>query len=264
MAWLRRRLIGIEGWRRYLLAFALGASVTLALPPLHLWPVLVVGFTGLVWVLDGCAGPRPACLAGWWFGFGYLGFGLYWISFALLIEPERVGWMIPFAVLGLPAALAASVALATLAVHLSGTRGAARVLVLAGAWVAGEWLRGHALTGFPWNLVGYTAVVSDALLQITALIGVYGLGFVVVLAAAMPATLTGDGDSLSRLHRYGPAAATAALMAILWIGGTLRLVRTVPSASRWSLHVSFRTECGGHPLTSGEHQGSQDCNCSVP
>ena len=33
MAWLRRRLIGIEGWRRYLLAFVLGASMTVSLPP---------------------------------------------------------------------------------------------------------------------------------------------------------------------------------------------------------------------------------------
>ncbi len=228
MAWLRRRLTDIGGWRRYLLAFVLGASITVSLPPLHLWPALIVGFTGLVWVLDGCAGPRPACLAGWWFGFGYLGFGLYWISFALLIEPDRVGWMIPFAVLGLPAALAASIALATLVVHLSGVRGAGRVVVLAGAWSAGEWLRGHAFTGFPWNLVGYTATASDALLQATALVGVYGLGFAVVLAAAMPATLAGDGDSVSRLRRYGPAAAAAALVAVLWTGGTLRLAAADP------------------------------------
>ena len=108
MAWLRRRLIGIEGWRRGLLAFALGALVTVSLPPLHAWPALIVGFTGLVWILDGCARPRSACLAGWWFGFGYFGFGLYWIASALTIEPERVGWMIPFAALGLPAAFAAS------------------------------------------------------------------------------------------------------------------------------------------------------------
>ena len=223
MAWLRRRLIGIEGWRRYLLAFVLGASMTVSLPPLHVWPALIIGFTGLVWILDGCASPRSACLAGWWFGYGYLGFGLYWISFALLIEPERVGWMIPFAALGLPAALAVSAALATLVVHVSGIRGAGRVIVLAGAWSAGEWLRGHAFTGFPWNLIGYTAIASDALLQVTALIGIYGLGFLIVLAAAMPATLAGDANSLSPLRHYGPMAAAAALIAVVWVGGTFRL-----------------------------------------
>ena len=34
------------------------------------------------------------------------------------------------------------------------TRGVARVLVLAIFWTVGEWLRGHVLTGFPWNLIG--------------------------------------------------------------------------------------------------------------
>ena len=231
MAWLRRRLIGIEGWRRYLLAFALGAVVTVSLPPFHAWPALVVGFTGLVWILDGCAGPRSACLAGWWFGFGYLGFGLYWIAFALTIEPERVGWMVPFAVLGLPAAFAVSGALATLTVHVSGARGIGRVVVLAGAWSAGEWLRGHAFTGFPWNLVGYGAAASDALLQVTAVIGVYGLGFLVVLASAMPATLAGEEGPASRLRRYGPVAAAAASIVVLWVGGVLRLAGADPGNS---------------------------------
>ena len=223
MAWLRRRLIDIEGWRRYLLAFALGALVTVSLPPLHAWPALIVGFTGLVWILDGCTRPGSACLAGWWFGFGYLGFGLYWIASALMIEPERVGWMIPFAVLGLPAVFAVSVALATLTVHVSGARGVGRVIVLAGAWSAGEWLRGHAFTGFPWNLVGYGAIASDAFLQVTAVVGIYGLGFLVVLVSAMPATLAGEGDPASRLRRFGPVAVAAASIAVLWIGGTLRL-----------------------------------------
>ena len=225
MAWLRRRLIDIEGWRRLLLAFALGALATVSLPPLHAWPALIVGFTGLVWILDGCARPRSACLAGWWFGFGYFGFGLYWIASALMIEPERVGWMIPFAVLGLPAAFAVSVALATLAVHVSGARGVGRVIVLAGAWSAGEWLRGHAFTGFPWNLVGYGAIASDAFLQVTAVVGVYGLGFLVVLVSAMPATLAReeDEDPASRIRRYGPMAVAAVSVAVLWIGGALRL-----------------------------------------
>ena len=34
-------------------------------------------------------------------------------------------------------------------------RGVGRVLALAVAWSVLEWLRGHVLTGFPWNLIGY-------------------------------------------------------------------------------------------------------------
>ena len=224
MTLVRQRLSNLAGWRRYLLAGVLGALVTIALPPLHLWPALLVGFTGLVWILDGCADRKSAFFVGWWFGFGYFGLGLYWISFALLIEPERVGWMIPFVVLGLPAMLAVSVGLTTLTVQLLGVQGVARVVLLAGAWSCGEWLRGHAVTGFPWNLIGYTAVASDALLQVVALIGIYGLGFIVVLAAAMPATL-GDGAAQpTRIHRYGPVVAAALMIIVAWMGGAVRLL----------------------------------------
>lgn len=224
MTVIRQRLCGLAGWRRYLLAGVLGALVTIALPPLHLWPALPVGFTGLVWILDGCGDRKSAFFAGWWFGFGFLGLGLYWISFALLIEPERVGWMIPFVVLGLPAMFAIWGGLATLTVQMLGVQGVARVILLAGAWSGGEWLRGHAFTGFPWNLIGYTAVASDALLQVVALIGIYGLGFIVVLAAAMPATLGDGGAASSRVRAYGPVAAAALLIIVVWSGGALRLL----------------------------------------
>ena len=107
-------LSGLTGWRRYVLAWLLGTILALSLPPLHLWPALFVGFTGLLWFLDGCCGRKPAFLAGWYFGFGYFGLSLYWISFALLIEPGRFGWMVPFAVLGLPAFFALWIGLVTL------------------------------------------------------------------------------------------------------------------------------------------------------
>ena len=207
-----------------MLAGVLGALVTIALPPLHLWLALPIGFTGLVWILDGCVDRKSAFLVGWWYGFGYLGLGLYWISFALLIEPERVGWMIPFVMLGLPAMFAVSGGLATLTVQMLGVQGVARVVLLAGAWSGGEWLRGHAFTGFPWNLIGYTAVASDPLLQVVALIGIYGLGFIVVLAAAMPATLGSGVTTSSRIQRYGPVAAAALLIIVAWAGGGLRLL----------------------------------------
>ena len=42
---------------------------------------------------------------------------------------------------------------------------------------AGEWLRGHVFTGFPWNLPAYGWGASLAMLQIGSLIGAYGLIF---------------------------------------------------------------------------------------
>jgi apolipoprotein N-acyltransferase len=58
-------------------------------------------------------------VAGWWFGFGHFVIGLYWVGEALLVDPAKFGWMIPFAVFGLSAGLALFPALAVALAYLS-------------------------------------------------------------------------------------------------------------------------------------------------
>ena len=97
---------GLAGWRRYGMAALLGALAAAALPPVDLTPVLVVSFTGLIWLADGTASRRGALALGWSFGFGFFVAGLYWIAAALFVDIARFWWMVPFAVAGLPAGLA--------------------------------------------------------------------------------------------------------------------------------------------------------------
>lgn len=47
-------------------------------------------------------------------------------------------------------------------------------------WIALEWVRAHALTGFPWANLGYTQTTVDPLLQTADIAGVYGVGWLVV------------------------------------------------------------------------------------
>ena len=68
---------------------------------------------------------------------------------------QTFAWLMPFAVLGLPAYLALFTALGFALARLIWTRDASRVLALAVALTVTEWLRGHLLTGFPWNAFGY-------------------------------------------------------------------------------------------------------------
>ena len=218
---LGQRLSRLEGWRRYLLASALGVAAALALPPLHLLPFLVVAFSGLVWLIAGSPGPRGAFAAGWWFGFGHFVAGLYWLGYAFLVDAERFGWMMPFAVAGLAAALAIYPGLATLVTWFGRPSGPGRILILAAAWTAGEWLRGHLFTGFPWNLIGYAWTASDAMLQFAAVGGVYGLSLLTVLAASMPAVLA--EARVGAWRRWRPLVAAGAVLALVWVGGLLRL-----------------------------------------
>ena len=188
---------GLGGWRRHGLAMLLGALAAAALSPVDLVPALVVSFSGLVWLADGSLSRRDAALLGWSFGFGFFVAGLYWVAAALFVDIASFWWLVPFAVVALPAGLALFPAAALLVayeatrrLHLAGT---ARILLLAVAWGAAEWLRGHILTGFPWNLVGYAWAGAFpgalAVLQSTAVFGIYGLSLLTVAAAALPARL---------------------------------------------------------------------------
>ena len=97
-------------------------------------------------------------MAGWWFGLGYFVPGLYWIGYAFLVDASTFAWLMPFAVLGLPAYLALFTAFGFALARLIWTRDASRVLALAASLTISEWLRGHVLTGFPWNAFGYALI----------------------------------------------------------------------------------------------------------
>jgi len=213
--------VAASGWRRIVLALLLGALAVGALPPIHFWPALIPAFAGLLWMIEGRKGWRSAFVTGWLFGLGYFTAGLYWIANALLTKPEQFGWLAPFAVLGLAALQALFPGLAAALTRISGAGGIGRVLVFAGVWTGCEWMRSWAFSGFPWNLIGSVWTISDGMIQVTAVIGAYGLGLVTVAVAAMPAALAGVKARRSRSWA-AVACGFAALLAI-WVGGLVRL-----------------------------------------
>src|SRR6202035_1380118 len=105
------RVVLSSGGQRRLIAAAAGALSSLAMAPYDLWPVLAITFPIFVWLLDGTgtgrSGLTSAFASGWWFGFGYFLAGLYWIGMAFLVEADRFAWLLPVAVILLPAGLAA-------------------------------------------------------------------------------------------------------------------------------------------------------------
>ncbi|MDQ8730136.1 apolipoprotein N-acyltransferase [Bradyrhizobium sp. LHD-71] len=214
------------GWRRAAIAFAAGAASALAMPPFGLWPVLFLTLPVAVWLIDGAGAGKlggwpTAALSGWWFGFGYFLAGLYWIGNALLVDARTFGWLLPFAVAGLPAGLAIFMALGFLLARLIWTKDASRILSLAVALTASEWLRGHLLTGFPWNALGYALSNPLALAQTASLIGLWGLTFLTVAIFASPAVLV-DEKSMTR-HRWLAPALALLVLAIMAAYGGVRL-----------------------------------------
>ncbi len=89
-----------------------------------------------------------------------------------------------------------------------------RVFLFAVAFFIAEWLRGHILTGFPWNLPGYGWSASTAVLQSTSVLGVYGLSLLTLLFGASLALLVAPASAATRLL----PAAMAILFVALWVG----------------------------------------------
>ena len=217
------------GWRRILIAFLAGAASALALPPTDIWPIPFITFPVLVWLVDGAAAGRlggvlAAATAGWWFGFGYFLAGLYWVGHAFLVDAKTFGWLLPFAVIALPAGMALYTALGLALARLIWPRGTARVLALAIGLTLAEWLRGHLFSGFPWNAYGYALVSPLWLAQGAALIGIWGLTFLAVAIYASPAVLADDRKE-TRWPWLAPALSVA-VIAGLAIYGAIRLYRT--------------------------------------
>jgi apolipoprotein N-acyltransferase len=214
------------GWKRAFIALLAGALSALAMAPFNAWPVLFVTFPVMVWLIDGAGAGRgrgipAAAMSGWWFGLGYFVPGLYWIGYAFLVDASTFAWLMPFAVLGLPAYLALFTAFGFALARVIWTRDASRVIALAASLTIAEWLRGHVLTGFPWNAFGYALTEPLALAQTASLIGLWGMTFLSLAIFASPAVLI-DGSSRGRRPWVAPGIALVLLVA-MGIFGAIRL-----------------------------------------
>lgn len=236
---LSHRLAALAGWRRYGLAFLFGVCATATLPPVDLAPLLLIAFPGLLWLDEGSVGAWASFRLGYAFGFGFFVSGLYWIAAALFVDIASYWWLVPIAAAGLPAIFALYVGLAMAATNLVvkylRLPGAARIFAFAIAWTATEWVRGHAFTGFPWNLIGYAwsggFPAAILMLQNVAWVGIYGLSFLTVLAASLPALFgTPSLTPISPGRRLAPAIAAALLVLVPAAAGAIRL-ETMPTRS---------------------------------
>lgn len=230
---LPQRVILADGWARRAIAFVAGALGALALPPVDFAPAMVAPLAAAVWLIDGSAvrgarfGLAPlfaAASAGWWLGFGYFLAGLWWLGSALLVEADQFAWALPLAVIGLPAALALFPALGFALSRLLWSTGSLRIFALAAGLGASEWLRGHILTGFPWNDFGMALAGAGPMGQAASLIGLHGLDLLAIVIFAAPATIV-DRKPGQRFLSNGAAWAAMVLLVGLTIFGALRLAR---------------------------------------
>ena len=214
----------VRGAKRLALALTLGVAGALAFEPFRAFPLLLLSYAGFVLLLDGVAASprrlRQAWGIGWSYGFGFFLAGLYWIGYAFLVDAEAHAWQLPFVAVLFPGGLGLFFALGAFLCMLRWRPGVQRIFLFALVFGVIEWLRGHVLTGFPWNLPAYGWAGSAALLQSASVFGAYGLSLLTLIYGASFATLSRSDDSRAR---WLPGIMTGFFLA-LWANGEARLL----------------------------------------
>lgn len=214
-----------------ILATTAGIGVTFALPPYSLFPFAVLAFALITILLRGKS-PLDALCLGYVFGLGQFVPGLFWITESFQIDAEQFGSLAVPAVIGLSALLSVFPALACAIAARMERAGLPLALSFATSWTAAEWLRGHALTGFPWNLAAYT--LSDWLIaaQAVSVVGSYGLGFLLIICSAFVGLAACAPNGKQSAVRFTVAAAVVGSV----IGfGALRLTLSDAPSDRGPL-----------------------------
>ena len=164
-------------------ALALGSLLPLAFAPFSIWPLAILLPALMLTVIQGSLSARNIFFAGWFFGIGYFGFGVYWIYNSL----HDFGMAPPVVAGGITGLLVVILALApalTFSFWCYSRRqlGDVSLWLLPLFWFGLEWVKGWILTGMPWLSLGYSQTNSP-LSGFAPLIGVYGISALCMLMA---------------------------------------------------------------------------------
>jgi len=211
-----------------ILCLIAGLAAALAFPPFGFLPGLL-GYGLMMRLADMTPTAKPlrsAFWRGWLSGLAFFLISTGWVYEAFLVDAKNQAWMAPIAVFLLAAGLGLFWGGASALYRLAQPRGPLRPLVFAGAFCLMEWLRGHLLTGFPWDLAGETWRAGSAPSEAAALVGAYGLSWVTV-AAVCALALAADRPRPDRTWR---AVSVGALTLVaLFAYGANRLHGAAPT-----------------------------------
>jgi apolipoprotein N-acyltransferase len=124
---------------------------------------------------------------GWYFGFGYFLFSLYWIVISLSFD-ENFKFMIPFAVILVPSFLAIFYGFVTYFFSIFYSKNViSSFFIFSFLFGTFEFIRSFVLTGFPWNLIAFSFSDSIYFIQVLSIIGTYSFNLVCISLFTVPA-----------------------------------------------------------------------------
>jgi len=170
-----------------LLALICGAAMPFAFAPYHHIWLGILGLSGLIWLIQS----KHSFLIGYSFGFGWFGFGAWWLT-PTVHDYGGLSWFsggMIVVVMGLIMGLFPALwTWGCMKIARYNGKSYALLLILPTSIMAIEWLRGHLFTGLPWTSMGNLVLDTPASAWLS-IFGVYGMAFLPVLLAASLAFL---------------------------------------------------------------------------
>ncbi|MEX0941119.1 MAG: apolipoprotein N-acyltransferase [Pseudomonadales bacterium] len=223
--------IKLPGLAPDILALIAGMLAPFALSPFNIWPLGLVSLVMLICLVANATVMRGS-LRFYWYAIGMYGVGASWIY----VSVHEHGNASPLLAGFLVALLVVAWSLLTLLhgfLFMRFVRPLRYGLTLgfACAWYLREWVLTWVLTGFPWLYAGY-GFMDTPLSGYIPVIGITGLGFIVVLLAAL------ISRALLLVNRSTALAASFITLAIVGAGWSLTLVKYVePTGEAISVSV---------------------------
>ena len=122
------------------------------------------------------------------FGFGFYISGIHWISNSLTFDDSFL-ILIPFSLILIPLFLSLFFSLTILIVGPFLSFNLKSIFLLAGSLSVSDYLRAKILTGFPWNLWGYSFSWASEIIQILNNIGLFAFNLISITIFILPAIL---------------------------------------------------------------------------
>jgi len=174
-----------------LYVFFLGAVSSYSLPPYNYYIFNFITFSlFFIFIVNKkkeLSSNKPFFKHGWFFGFGYFLFSLYWVVISLTFD-QSFKFLIPLALILLPAFLAVFYGLMTYLFSVFYSKNVISSFFIFSILFGGiEFVRGTVLTGFPWNLIAFSFSDSNYFIQILSVVGTYAFNLFCISLFTMPA-----------------------------------------------------------------------------